>query len=363
MPEPLRYLQAASAAALAAFLWSLTLRWLERRRLARAASLAQQRAPAPTPKVSAATTNGVDSLPAPPDRRRPLEWTWRGMPWLGVLIGIVAGCAVLGLRPTLPPRNALDRLLVVLIPLAAIVEGCGAFGLAGRRSLSLLRTCVALLLPGTLLFGSVYLRASDDGWSWPRTLAIFMLLSGGLAGLRWLLTCLAERTSRGTVELSLGMTIQATGLLIMLAGYLKGGAASFALASPLLGVGAASIVARRTTARPETTGDDGESIEAARTAYLGAVLLIGLAVIGRFFGGLTSTAAVFACLAPLGGWVIALAFPARATTRAGRAFQAAIQLAAVALPLLLLLMQGKATFDRKMGPLLKSQQPSGRAAP
>ncbi|HND53508.1 MAG TPA: hypothetical protein PLV92_13960, partial [Pirellulaceae bacterium] len=72
MPEPLRYLQAASAAALAAFLWSVTLRWLE--------------------------------------RRRSLGLPWLDHAWLGALFGIVVGFTVLGLRPAIPPRNALDRL-------------------------------------------------------------------------------------------------------------------------------------------------------------------------------------------------------------------------------------------------------------
>ena len=392
MPEPLRYLQAASVAALAAFLWRAMIAWLARRRLGSG------------------------------DR------AFAAYDIVGIMLSITAGCVVLGLSPALPPRNALDRLLVVLLPLAAVVElvavrRCGKvawqisdsksqisdvesqisdFGISNLRSeitqsemppselpstenpqsflgrlsalsrlfalfriSALLRNALLAAFAIVLLHGSVYLRTSDEGWSWWHIVGICVLLGSGVGGLQWLLGRLAVRTSPATVELSLGMSVQATGLLVMLAGYLKGGAASFALAAPLLGGGLALWTTTRLRSSHQQVGEAKGTKETERASasselaviHLGVVVLVGLAVIGRFFGGLSSTTAVFACLAPLSGWLVAWRHaPQPAPSRTRSALLVALQLALVALPLCLLLAQGKAAFDRKMGPLLRSEK-------
>jgi hypothetical protein len=151
-----------------------------------------------------------------------------------------------------------------------------------------------------------------------------------------LLVWLSVRSSASvSIAFALAMTIQSTGILIMLAGYLQGGAAAFPLGAATVGTVASLYLL---TSHPNVHAPIGLCV-----VGLGSLLMIG-----RFFGGLSTEVALVLLLAPLlcwgtewlplrcrPGWVVGL-----------------LRLLLVAIPLTALLLQAKRKFDRDTAPLL-----------
>jgi hypothetical protein len=123
-------------------------------------------------------------------------------------------------------------------------------------------------------------------------------------------------------------------MLIMMAGYLKGGAAAFPLAGALAG---AAWWGRRADQSAGVSGVTG----------LGIVGLAGLVMIGRYFGGLTSGTALAVFGVPLLTWFPASAPPLRRSVW--------LRLLVVVAMLGILLYRGKLEFDRKMRPLVQAR--------
>lgn len=204
----------------------------------------------------------------------------------GIALGHVAGCFWLRLTIGWPPVNALDRYLVILLPTVAVVELLVTLPRCPRWGACLLRMLLAASLGRVLLHRSVYL----DEWTALRSL-VSLAVCAGLTIVVWLLLArLADRAPGISIPLALALTIQGAGAAIMLAGYLKGGAAAMVASAAVLGASLACVRVSKHVPLRALVG-------------FGVVSLSGLLLIGVFFGRL-STAGAFVLLgAPLMCWV------------------------------------------------------------
>lgn len=208
---------------------------------------------------------------------------------LGLAAGLIAGYWVLDLYVSWPPVNALDRFLTIVVPLAVSVELIAAFERVPRWLAWTLRMALAAAMGRILLHGSVYLNGDSANSAWQ--IALIQAACAALIGAVWvLLAVLAARLQRGTsIPIALAITMVASGFLIMVSGYVSGGAATLPLSSSLI---AAVTVNAIQTRKPY--------LEAPLA--IGLVGLSGLLFIGRFFGGLSTPVALVLLLAPLLGW-------------------------------------------------------------
>jgi hypothetical protein len=207
---------------------------------------------------------------------------------VGMAGGLIAGYWVLNLHVSCPPVNALDRLLTIILPLALGVELVAAFDSAPRWLAWMLRMVLVAATGRILLHGSVYLTSAHT----PAEILTQLVLCAALtAGLWGLLAVLAARSPRAIFNpAAVALTMICAGGLIMFAGYVSGGAATLPLsAAPVATVVASSLLTRR----PNTQAPIG----------IGVIGLSGLLFIGRYFGGLSSAAALGLLLAPLLCWI------------------------------------------------------------
>jgi hypothetical protein len=220
---------------------------------------------------------------------------------LAVVAAVPAGLWVLDLLPHVPPREALDRLLLIVLPAAAAAEILAAASPPVGR---IARCAVAALTAPVLLHGSSYVAdlSGPGSREWPAAEAwlIFAGLAVVLAAAWTALNGLAVRTGgRGALGCLCGVVLGA-GLVTMLSGYATGGQLGVPLAAGLAGVGLGSLV-RKGTAGVGALG-------------VGLVGLFGLLVVGRLFAALSTRDAVLLFAAPLLGWLPELV-PARRGVR------------------------------------------------
>jgi hypothetical protein len=249
--------------------------------------------------------------------------------------GLVVGCYFFRTLVSWPPVNALDRLLIVVLPTVVVVElfagcrrvpACFAWGL---------RWCLAMLVSRVLLHASVYLAGGQSGWTFWQA-AVVLATCGGLLAAVWASLVALARRGRGiSIPLALSQAAACAGLAVMMGGYLAGGEVALALAAALAG---AVLGTRILTVRAASEA----------TIGTGVVTLFGLLFIGRFFGALSTSQALTVFLAPLLCWT--------GETRLLRGRKhwlvAALCLALVAIPLLVVFAVAKRDFNRDMLPLL-----------
>ena len=315
MPDPVDYLKALLAAAVASAMIVLALRFVLRRSVDAIAEVV-----------------GV----------------------LAVSAGLLTGYGVLQFSWVWPPASALSRFLTIVLPTIVSVEllaaavsakGQGFRSGCGPDFPEILRFGVCASVGRILLHGSVYLagpgKGNTDAWTSSQTIAV---LCGSMAVLitAWTSLCrLSQRSAPGSISLSLVMAILCAGISTMLAGYIKGGAAAIPLAAALAGTTLASSLlsccAHQSDARP-FCGMIG----------IGLIGLFSLLCIGRFFGQLSSPTAIVIFLSPLLCWISEIP-----KLRPNAPWQiGAIRLIAVAIPLAAVLVIAKRDFDQKMAPLL-----------
>lgn len=302
MPDPLLYLQAMGAAATASMIILL--------------AILAVRPPAGTTRGNTAAVLGMGS-------------------------GLVAGYSALALQLAWPPAGSLDRLLTIIIPMAVGIELMAGIHRFPRVVGWLLRVCLAAISPRILLHGSVYLRGADRDWALWQVHAAMIVSGALLVGLWGALSWLSRRSSGVSIPLSLALATQSAGVTVMLAGYLKGGAAALPLVSALAATALGIRVAARRFQNPS-------NVDMTAIIGIGAVGLFGVLFVGRFFGRLSTPCAVSILLAPLLCWVTeAPVLRQRAPWIVG-----SVRLGLVAIPLLIILALAKVAFDRDMGPLL-----------
>lgn len=274
--------------------------------------------------------------------RRTANTTWWNQACVpGIGLGLAVGYSVLSFQPAWPPVNGLDRLLTIVIPAVLGIEFIAGFQHTPRWVAWFMRMILVAIIPRILLHGSVYLSGSDDGWTLWQSGTILAVCSVLLAGLWSLLSLLSVRSPGVSLSLALCLAIQCTGVTVMMAGYIKGGAAALPLVATILATTAGVwLISRRST----TTA----SFHVPAIMGLGVVGLFGLLFIGRFFGRLSTGAALTMLLAPLLCWATeTLPVPHQKPWLVGT-----LRLLLVAIPLVVLLVLAKIAFDRDMSPLL-----------
>jgi hypothetical protein len=254
---------------------------------------------------------------------------------LGIGFGLAAGYYVLQLRLDWPPTNGISRLLFLVVPAVFLVELLAGSRVAPPWILWLLRTSLAAATGRILLHGSVYLGGPRSEWTTIQAGQVLTICAAFLMAEWGLLSWLSRRSARIAVPLAISLTLQAAGIAIMLAGYVTGGAAALPLVAAIVG---ATISACLFVPRSDSAAAIG----------VGTVGLFGLLFIGRFFGAVSTSAALTLMLSPLLCWVIEIPI----LRRRNRWLVGAIGLFVVAIPLSIVLFLAKQEFDQKTRPLI-----------
>jgi hypothetical protein len=252
--------------------------------------------------------------------------------------------------------NALDRFLMIVLPAAMIVEFIGVVRVPDDQHnfrsrfsgfcAAAVRFAFIVSVGRVLWHDSVYLSAVESNTNdWPPFVAFGVLLSGAA------LLYVALRSSMilafcgvsASLTAGLVMSLLATGMVTMLAGYIRGGAAAMPLAGGICGAALALWMAGKKTGPATSHGQFliGISVTA----------LFSLLWIGRFFGQLTTFDVLMIFLSPHCCWLSEF-WPFR---EYGNNYRMAIRMAAVALTLLVVLFFKWQQFMQKMVPLIAFQ--------
>jgi hypothetical protein len=257
---------------------------------------------------------------------------------VGVGLGVLAGASVLGLTPQVPPRGALDRLLLILVPAIVLTESV-ITGRAWRVGWALRATVAALAAP-LLVYGSSYVTdLSGPGsreWTTGTAAAIFTSLAAVLLLVWILLTQLATQASR-SATIAVAITAAGTAVTMMLSGYATGGQLGLPLAA------AVGIIAFS------------DSRHASGAVAVAIVTLFSLLVIGRLFAGLTTLHAVGLFATPL----LACVPDVPQLRRWGPRTRATLRVVLTAVPVILVLWLAQQKFAEDSGP---SSEGSSKAA-
>jgi hypothetical protein len=284
---------------------------------------------------------------------------WRWVLCLGWVAGLATGWVRLGYAIPWPPATGLDRLLILVLPLAMASVLCGseperdrgtdqasgarnslrgwlAVGLAGLRS---------LVVPWVLLWGSVHLTGGGAAAHFPSGPGCLFVASGVLLGLgESSLRRLLSHPAGWMVPASLIGALLTAGTCVLLAGYIKGGAIAFPLAGALLG----GLLATSGRQRAEPVGLSGRHAARRVLVTLGTISLYGVLFVGAAFGRLPGGRALLIGVTPLVGWVTEWSLLRRWPAR----WLPWVRGVAMALPLGLALVSAKRDFERTLGPLV-----------
>jgi hypothetical protein len=252
---------------------------------------------------------------------------------LGVAVGFLLGCGVLGIWPRWPLEIDRDRWLGVLLPAVLAVELTAAFrGRAGRLVWAL-RLLVAAAAGRVLLHNTVYLTGPGPS-QWTPAEAVQSL--GGPAvvlALVWvLLVQLAPRAGR-SLPLALAVSCAGTGVAVILSAYLTGGLMGLPLAAALCGV----VVASFAVPDPQHT-----------TAAVGVAVvgLFALLVLGHFMVEMSTAHALVLLAAPLLAWLPEVPGPRRLPSW----LRGALRIALVAIPVAVVVQQAWQRYTATGGP-------------
>jgi hypothetical protein len=261
---------------------------------------------------------------------------------VGIAGGLGAGYYVLRLHVAWPPLNGLDRFLTIVLPAALCIELVATISRVPRCLVWLVRSALATTIGRILVHNSVYVCGAEPQWSPLQAIVVLLTCSALVVAVWGLLVWLSIRSPAGvSIPIALALTIQSTGISIMLAGYLQGGAVAFLFSAATVGTVAALCLL---TSHPDVRGSIGICV----------IGLGGLLIIGRFFGGLSTEVALILMLAPLLCWGTELPhLRCRPAWVVG-----SLRLLLVAIPLVALLLQAKRKFDRDTAPLLMQRSES-----
>lgn len=195
---------------------------------------------------------------------------------MAIALGIGVGLIIQGHIPAVPPGSALDRCLVLLLPAFTGVELlAGRFRNRPRLAVSS-RVLLAAFVPGVLLFQSVHIGMVDGRGLLQIPAEGVMLLS---------LCCVIAVSATVSLQFSSPLpplvravactgTLHCAGILIMLGGWIRGGAAVLPMTGAICGVlGACCFV-----------GEPRVSAAAGRWA---GWCLLNMVFCGHFFGRLS----------------------------------------------------------------------------
>lgn len=257
-------------------------------------------------------------------------------------LGLAAGYDVLSFGIAWPPAQSLDRFLTIIVPAALCIELIAAVSIVPGWIAWLLRGGLTVAMPRILLHGSVYL--SGDDW----TVCVIVAIGAGSLALLWgPLSWLSQRTAGVSILVALCLAIQCAGLTVMMAGYIKGGAAAFPFVAALLATAiGAKLITRHWTL--STGFSVSANLGTPAMIGIGVVGLFGLLFIGCFFGQLSRGYALAVLFAPLLCWMTEL--PPLRNRKPW--WMGTLRLVLVSIPLVVVLILAKREFDRDMAPLL-----------
>jgi hypothetical protein len=281
-------------------------------------------------------------LPRP--ARASLGWA------LGVGAGFLAGAWYLSPPRWLPgeeqgwlPGEGQDRLLLVLIPAAVLVEVLAGLPRVPRWVGWVLRVLVALAAARVMLHGSTWLEGQDgvparwmpqEQWLWLGG------LSAGLAVVWCALALLAPRAPDRSVPVALLVAVAGASAAIMFSKSITIGQLALQLVAALAATTLASEVLRRRGSAPASVG-------------VGVVGLFGLLATGHFFAELTDWHAAAIFLSLLLCWLPELPGIRRLPLR----LRGALRVALVCVPLAVVVLQAQRQYEKD------SQATSGEGEP
>lgn len=243
---------------------------------------------------------------------------------LAVATAMLAGAWALGLVPRVPPREALDRFLIILIPFAVLAETLAAT--TGRTQwvgLGLRLVVASLALP-VLVHGSSYVTdlsgPETREWTVSEAAIIYIGLAFALILMQRTLSLLAKRAALSTALVMVVATAGAA-ITIMLSGYATGGQ----LAIPLAAAMGAFVIS------------GGRHAEGAVAITVTA--LFSLLIVGKLFAGLTTLSAVVLFAAPLLAYVPEILLP-----QVQPRIQGALRIMFTAIPVTLILWLAQQQF-------------------
>ena len=256
---------------------------------------------------------------------------------VAVTCGTVAGFAVQGLRPAVPPSSALDRWMVLLLPAWLSCELLAGCLVRRPRLLTAVRLLLAAATPAVLLFHSVHLGVM------PGRPALFSMTPQGL----WLLSACSVVSIVAMVRLLLPAAVpplaraisstvllHGAGMLIMLGGWIRGGAAVFPLTGACCGALAVACLLQQ------------QWISEAISRWA-AWCLLNMVLLGHFFGRLSGVDAAGLLLAAFVLPLLVQRFPRTSPRR-----QAAILVLSTVVVLGGLLWIAWSQFTQRMKPLI-----------
>ncbi len=296
MPDPVLYTQAMTVAAVVSALCVLATGWT--------------RSPATAERINLACIAGLG-------------------------LGLIAGYRVIHVRCAWPPINGLDRYLTIVLPLIFSIELVAYWPRLPPWGVWCLRIALAVTSSRILLHGSIYLGGPRSVWTTAATYQLLLLSSLTLAVVWWFMTSLSRRSPGISILVALSLSTQTAAITVMLAGYVTGGAAALPLTAALIGVSLAASLLRAPALSEGAVG-------------IGVMGLFGLLFVGRFFGGLSTAQALTIFVAPLLCWVSEI--PLIRTRQPWQ--RAVLRLGLVAVPLIVILVLSKRSFDRDTRPLL-----------
>ncbi|HLW65027.1 MAG TPA: hypothetical protein VKS79_06860 [Gemmataceae bacterium] len=204
-------------------------------------------------------------------------------------------CWWLGTSADWPPKEAMDWLLLVILPAIVGVELFGAAIGKVRWPVWLLRALLAAIAGRIVLDNSVYIAdlSGPGSRQWDQTLTL-KILAGLAAALTFVwaaLLLLLRRPGGRAVPFAVAGTCAAAGATVMFSGYATGAGQ---LGLPLGAAIAGAFIASLLLAGQRTTGG---------VVSFGVVVLFSYLVVGYYFADLTLRNAALLFFAPLACWL------------------------------------------------------------
>jgi hypothetical protein len=190
---------------------------------------------------------------------------------------------------------------------------------------------LAALVAPVLLHNTVYLAdlSGPNSAKWSSAAAVAILVGlGALLAMEWALVArLQVRTTIRTVQSLFATSALATACTVMLSGYFRAGLLGLGLTGAIAGALLASFITKR---EATAVGSIGMSV----------VGVFSVAVMGRFFGALSTSLALLLVTAPLLAWIVEL--PRFGKLSSGR--RAAARWTCVVVPLFVVVVIAERNF-------------------
>ena len=223
----------------------------------------------------------------------------------------------------------------MVIPAVVGIEFVAGFQRVPNLAAWFLRICLAAAIPRILLHDSIYLNDVENGWPQWQAVQVLATCSLLLIGIWVLLFWLSwHSAAAASISCSVGLSTICAGLTVMMAGYIKGGAIAFPLATTLFATAIAACLLSKQFSPP--------------ILGIGIVNLFCVLFIGRFSGGYQQVDALVVLLAPL----LCFATQLSSLRERSRLQVGSIRLLLVTLLLVAVLTIAKRDFDREMAPLI-----------